>query len=908
MSVVLVVEPDVAQASLLRRMQNRVGAELILVKSTDAAVEAIDRGMPDLILLSALLSPRDEDRLMTHLRSLGDASHLQTLTIPQLRHDGETASEGRKKGFSFRKKPVAAVSSGCDPAMFAEEIVAQLERASDMRSRPARRSIRVLEPEPEQPESVFTREPASVLTEEPASVFTEEPASVLTEEPASVFTEELVEAAVIDEPIVATPFIDEPFIDEPMVATPFIDAPVIDDPFIDAPVIDDPVVDDPVVDQPVAIEPLVESPLVFEPPVVQPLHVATTHSIDDELDRLARELGVSLDSGAVQLQNDDSAERLAAEVALVQAEAESRLVAELERVRGDAEERRLTELTRLQADADAMREAAIAEARAAAERETRHALATEVARVRSEAAGTVAEAVNRVKIEAEHTLSSEIGRAREDAETLRADLARVQKEATERARALEREVVGVRAQAEAHIKAELERIGKEAERARLADQSHAKNTVNEIREAAAREARAIAEAAAHCTLEAEVARVRSQADTILETELARVRAEAQERQTSELLALRAQMADMREAASEHARAAVEEAQAAAEQARTAVRKPAEVITFPVLERFESLSAAVAHVDTSDAREPDPIEEPTKGAPQLDYYSLWQEKWAELSDTSRRTQVAAPATPYQYRRWLKWGVPVAASLLLVVMSGGDTVARLASPAPDERASTRVMTEIPQRETVTALESKLGILRVESTPTGATILLDGQPRGETPRTISDLRPGTHTLVLKSSAGIIARSVTVRAGQTAIASEAIFAGWLAIFSPIAIDITLDGVATRPTEDGRIMVAPGTYRVQITNARFNFRRTETLTVKPGEVTAHTVSLPTGALKISVPDGTEVRVDGQSIGKAPFAETLPLVVGTHELRATHPVLGDRRTAVDVKFQETTEATLSFDP
>ena len=63
MSVVLVVEPDAAQAAAVRKMQRRLGAELVLVNTTDEAIESIELGVPDLILLSALLSPRDEDRV-----------------------------------------------------------------------------------------------------------------------------------------------------------------------------------------------------------------------------------------------------------------------------------------------------------------------------------------------------------------------------------------------------------------------------------------------------------------------------------------------------------------------------------------------------------------------------------------------------------------------------------------------------------------------------------------------------------------------------------------------------------------------------------------------------------------------------------------------------------------------------
>src|SRR5882762_4470740 len=116
MSVVLVVEPDAAQAAAVRKMQRRLGAELVLVNTTDEAIESIELGIPDLILLSALLSPRDEDRLIKFLRSLDDASHLQTLTIPQLRTGGHRqADDSKGKKGLFRKKRESSAPAGCDP-------------------------------------------------------------------------------------------------------------------------------------------------------------------------------------------------------------------------------------------------------------------------------------------------------------------------------------------------------------------------------------------------------------------------------------------------------------------------------------------------------------------------------------------------------------------------------------------------------------------------------------------------------------------------------------------------------------------------------------------------------------------------------------------------------------------------
>ncbi|HTL01880.1 MAG TPA: hypothetical protein VL243_06625, partial [Vicinamibacterales bacterium] len=121
MGVVLVLEPDGAQAELLLKvLRKRVRAEAILVTSTASAIEVIGHSTPDLILLTALLAPRDEDRLMEHLRSLEDASHLQTLTIPQLALPGDDGGVLRNSVGRFRKKKASAPArAGCDPDVFA---------------------------------------------------------------------------------------------------------------------------------------------------------------------------------------------------------------------------------------------------------------------------------------------------------------------------------------------------------------------------------------------------------------------------------------------------------------------------------------------------------------------------------------------------------------------------------------------------------------------------------------------------------------------------------------------------------------------------------------------------------------------------------------------------------------------
>ena len=147
MALVLAIEPDIRQAEILKHIvRELVRAELILVETRDDAIAAIDQQLPDVILLTALLSPRDEDELISHLRRLGAAEHLQTHTIPLLSGARVTEQSGRSGGLlgKFRKKKEVEQIAGCDPEMFAAEIRAFLARAAELKAE-ARTSARASE-------------------------------------------------------------------------------------------------------------------------------------------------------------------------------------------------------------------------------------------------------------------------------------------------------------------------------------------------------------------------------------------------------------------------------------------------------------------------------------------------------------------------------------------------------------------------------------------------------------------------------------------------------------------------------------------------------------------------------------------------------------------------------------------
>jgi hypothetical protein len=1063
-SVILVVKPDPSQSKVLHDVAKRVKAELVVVDSTSRAGEYVGRHVPDLILLSSFLSPRDEDTLMSRLRSLEGASHLQTVAIPQFR---QSAEDQPKKSGLFRKKKKTTVDIGCDPAEFAEEIAAHLARAREIKSRP--------------PSAEPVRNP--VLAPEP--VFAPEPPAA---EPAPVWTRSSG----------AIPFIDDD-------ASPDVDNSVTDQPPT-SPSSDSWIVSDHKPSDSSAVQEGT-SEWVFEP--VEPSKREASVD-DDDIDRLMRQLGLdvklddgepataaaapastdddifdfgrSLDQARVEAQQRKSeeleraqlnpdeireraiaetravaereaqeklaearaaaerealeklaqaraaAEREAreavaaaraaaeheareartAEIARVQAEAEARKnaaiaeaeakkeaaikearaaaerearearAAEIARVKAEAEARKeaaikearaaaerearearaaeiarvkaeaearnavaeaearkeaaiaearvaaerearealAADLVRVQAEAEQMREKAIAEAQAAAERKAREMLAAELARVRSETESTFTHALNKVKGEAEealrlraeaqrlkeeaqHAFAQELARVRDEVETSLASQLEAARAEADRIRAAEAQAIRERAAVEAQLKSELDRLKVTAAQARKADESEVKRAAKQIKQ-----------------LEAELAAVRAESEEI------------EERKANELEDLRVQMTEMREAAARYAREAAAEA-VAAEVARATAEAAASVSRPRPVSRP---TATIAHFPTPYAMPAD--DEPEKDTVDAihDYLSLWRpQPPVEPIETVSEPQAAEVEEPEEtpdeaedrpnvfanvftnvftvdnVRRHAKWVVPVAACLLLVSSTGTaiNTVARFVKPAEKPPALTvePVKVEEPFIEVV---DKRIGRLKIDSTPAGAEAIINGQSYGRTPLSIPDLEVGTHTLVLKSGAGTTTRKFTIKPNQLTQLTEAIYSGWLAIFAPIPVSVVIDGRPVNLTEDGRIMAPPGKHIVELISDRFNYRSAQTLEVKPGETTAHTLAVPMGNVRVTAPADAVIRVDGQPHQGVP-SEGLAIPIGSHEISAVHPQLGERRVAVDVRHGALTEVTLSFD-
>jgi hypothetical protein len=199
---------------------------------------------------------------------------------------------------------------------------------------------------------------------------------------------------------------------------------------------------------------------------------------------------------------------------------------------------------------------------------------------------------------------------------------------------------------------------------------------------------------------------------------------------------------------------------------------------------------------------------------------------------------------------------------------------------------------------------GSVAISTEPPGARVTIDGKPRGVTPTTIANLRPGTHKVVLDSSAGSVRRDVKVVAGREVTLDEAIFAGWVAVYAPFELQIS-EGSRVLGTTENQIMLAPGRHQLELTNRQLGYHESRGIEVTPGETTTINIKAAEGIVRINAPDGAEVWIDGDRVGQTPLGD-LRVPVGARDIVVRHPDLGEQHTVANVTIGARAEVTIDF--
>src|SRR5690606_5415150 len=210
------------------------------------------------------------------------------------------------------------------------------------------------------------------------------------------------------------------------------------------------------------------------------------------------------------------------------------------------------------------------------------------------------------------------------------------------------------------------------------------------------------------------------------------------------------------------------------------------------------------------------------------------------------------------------------------------------------------------------ASFGRLSIASTPAGANVLVNGQPRGVTPLELPEVEPGEHEIVLEHNGRRVRQAVNVAAGTTtnlALSLEGppvteLAAGMLP--SPSAVPALGHLVVQVPFEmrvlsrgaqigltSGRLALPPGTHELEIVSDTLDFRTTARVDIVAGRTTRLPITLPKGVVHLNATPWAEVWIDGQKVGETPIGN-LPVTIGPHEVVFRHPELGEQVHAATV--------------
>jgi hypothetical protein len=148
---ILVIEPETSCADQLRAMlADRVFAEVVVTPTADDACAALGRECPDLVLLSAVCPPREEEQVVSLLKWLDPYGRVPVLTIPPATKGFDVEGDGTARRGLFarltRRRPAPQAFS-YDPGMLVCRIGDALRESRKARLNPRPRLA--LPPKPE---------------------------------------------------------------------------------------------------------------------------------------------------------------------------------------------------------------------------------------------------------------------------------------------------------------------------------------------------------------------------------------------------------------------------------------------------------------------------------------------------------------------------------------------------------------------------------------------------------------------------------------------------------------------------------------------------------------------------------------------------------------------------------------
>ncbi len=246
--------------------------------------------------------------------------------------------------------------------------------------------------------------------------------------------------------------------------------------------------------------------------------------------------------------------------------------------------------------------------------------------------------------------------------------------------------------------------------------------------------------------------------------------------------------------------------------------------------------------------------------------------------------------------------VAAVVGIIAVIGVGRYYLASHKEPTEAVETAPVKEPASTEKVEP--GKPGIVDITTQPAGAHVFLDGKPVGDSPVTLQGVTAGKHTLTFVTASGTVKKPIRVEPGKPLSVDVPIYSGWLAVFSPVTLDIAENGKSIGSTEQGRLMLTPGPHTLTFSSTDMGYKTTQDVVILPGE--EKSVSLiPTGELNANATPWAEVWMNDKKVGETPIA-ALRVPLGTHEVVFKNPTFTDRKVTVTVRATAPAIAFVDF--
>jgi hypothetical protein len=206
--------------------------------------------------------------------------------------------------------------------------------------------------------------------------------------------------------------------------------------------------------------------------------------------------------------------------------------------------------------------------------------------------------------------------------------------------------------------------------------------------------------------------------------------------------------------------------------------------------------------------------------------------------------------------------------------------------------------------------VGQIAVRSTPPGARVTVDGEPRGVAPITILGLPAGRHLVEVAQNGRVERHQVRVQVGTMVTLETPGWSpatGWLVTEAPFDVEVRADGRSLGVMRNHRVALEPGRHAIEIVNDTLGLHETRDVAIRAGEPTPLVVQAPSGTVHLNAKPWAEVWLDGQRIGETPIGK-LAVPIGAHEFVFNHPEFGERRHAVSVTLTAPVHLTVDMRP